>query len=217
MSILELETMRRRAHADMIAFNVDGTPEPKGSMRAFVPKGWTRAVVTSDNPDLKGWQATVRAEAIRQRPTLAEGAVDVTLSFRMPRPKALPKTKPVAHVTRPDVDKLARSVLDALTGVVWRDDSQVASLLCVKRYARLDEPMGVVIGVLPSVLEPRPVPAPPVAPDYAGRPMRALLTPDAPSAARPAPPAPSRTPRQARCAALLSAAAQGLAQAIDES
>lgn len=38
------------------------------------------------------------------------------------------------HVQRPDVDKLCRAILDALTGVVYHDDSQVISLSAVKQW-----------------------------------------------------------------------------------
>jgi crossover junction endodeoxyribonuclease RusA len=36
--------------------------------------------------------------------------------------------------SRPDIDKLARAVLDALTGVAFRDDSQVAKLDLLKLW-----------------------------------------------------------------------------------
>jgi Holliday junction resolvase RusA-like endonuclease len=38
----------------------------------------------------------------------------------------------------PDIDKLARAVLDALTGIVYEDDAQVASLVATKIYDSLD-------------------------------------------------------------------------------
>jgi Holliday junction resolvase RusA-like endonuclease len=37
-------------------------------------------------------------------------------------------------VTKPDTDKLIRSVLDALTGIVWTDDSQVVEILARKQF-----------------------------------------------------------------------------------
>lgn len=37
---------------------------------------------------------------------------------------------------RPDLDKLVRSVLDALTGIVYKDDSQVSELTASKRLVR---------------------------------------------------------------------------------
>lgn len=40
---------------------------------------------------------------------------------------------------RPDGDNLDKFLFDALTGVVWRDDSQVAWLLRSKSYTREEE------------------------------------------------------------------------------
>jgi Holliday junction resolvase RusA-like endonuclease len=37
-------------------------------------------------------------------------------------------------VTRPDVLKLARAAEDALTGIVWRDDSQIVHETLAKVY-----------------------------------------------------------------------------------
>lgn len=129
----------------MIAFDVVGRPEPKGSMRAFVRGG--RAVVTSDNPRLKAWQTTVThaAAAGRVHVEFVDEPVAIQLGFRLPRPKALPKRRDTPHTSRPDIDKLTRAVLDALTGEIWADDSQVAYLHVTKRYAQPDEPTGVSV------------------------------------------------------------------------
>lgn len=43
---------------------------------------------------------------------------------------------------KPDVDNLAKAIMDAMTGIVYEDDAQVVSLLCWKRYSR--SPMVVV-------------------------------------------------------------------------
>lgn len=134
-----------------VSFRVSAVPVPKGSLKAFTPKGWTRPVLTSTSRGLKDWASCIRAEAQRHVSSCAEGAVSVSLDFRLPRIKALPKTKPApAHTKKPDVDKLARAVLDALTGVAWRDDAQVTRLACTKRYASLEEPAGVIVQVHPS-------------------------------------------------------------------
>jgi crossover junction endodeoxyribonuclease RusA len=124
-----------------LVFRVFGIAQPQGSARAFMPKGARFPVVTSDNPHVKSWRHLVAAEASRAlkgRGVLIEGSVGVSASFFLPRPKALgTKTRP--HLTRPDVDKLARSCLDALTGVVFRDDSQVVQLSVSKHYAGVGE------------------------------------------------------------------------------
>jgi len=128
-----------------VAFVVNGTAQPKGSARAFVPLAWARAavrqgrapraVVTTDNPRSKDWEARVarRAQAVVAAGGGAfVGPVALAITFALPRPASVRRRAPT---TRPDVDKLARAVLDALTGVLYADDAQVVDLHTRKRYA----------------------------------------------------------------------------------
>jgi len=122
-----------------VTFTVLAIPRPQGSMRAWVPKGSTRAVLTSDNAGLKGWRNAVAVQAM----TVAAagqfvGPVAMVVHFTLPRPDSLPR-RIVAHVRKPDLDKLLRSVGDALTGVLYRDDSQVVELHARKLYAPAGE------------------------------------------------------------------------------
>lgn len=73
------------------------------------------------------------------------GPVSVRLDFVMPRPKSAPRRFTPPAVKRPDIDKLSRAVLDALTGICWHDDSQVIALTATKRLAEIDETAGVHI------------------------------------------------------------------------
>lgn len=123
----------------MLTFTAFGVPQPKGSARAFLPKGWTRPVVTSDNPRNKGWQAimaSAASAAIAQQPTfrILEEAAVLVATFHLPRPKAI-KDRNVPHTTRPDLDKLVRSAKDALSQVAWLDDSLVVEVRARKVYA----------------------------------------------------------------------------------
>lgn len=61
-------------------------------------------------------------------------SVYVWIAFYMPRPASLPKRQ-TDMVKRPDIDKLGRACLDALTDVCFEDDSQVINLYMYKRYA----------------------------------------------------------------------------------
>lgn len=121
----------------MSGFSVEGAAKPKGSTRAFIPKGWSRAIVTAASPKTKIWEKQVRLKAIQEGFSEQPGPFRVALQFVLPRPKRL-KENP-KHTTRPDVDKLSRCILDALTGVVWLDDAQVVALRASKRYARAGE------------------------------------------------------------------------------
>ena len=71
----------------------------------------------------------------------------------MRRPKTVKVRKRPLPIVKPDLDKLVRSVLDALSGVVFADDAQVTGLLTVKRYEQAGVPVGVQVHVLRSGAE----------------------------------------------------------------
>jgi Holliday junction resolvase RusA-like endonuclease len=72
------------------------------------------------------------------------GPIGLTLTFYMPRPQNhyrvkqccqyLKKDAPYFHIVRPDVLKMTRAIEDSLSGVVWNDDSQIASEHLLKQY-----------------------------------------------------------------------------------
>jgi len=128
---------------------VPGEPQPKGSTRAFVNKRTGRANVTNDNADTKPWQATVASfvrDNIGSAIPIPEGQVWIGLEFVMPRRKAEPKRVTPAHTRKPDVDKLARAILDSLTGLIYADDAQVVGFTRLfKRTAEIGEQPGVHI------------------------------------------------------------------------
>lgn len=135
-------------HGRLIAFDVVGEPQPQGSGRAFMPKGARFPIITSDNPRLKEWRTLVAYTAQQYVSESGQFAGGVTLRvvFQLPRPKSLPKHVHV-HTKRPDCDKLVRGIFDALTRVIWADDSQVVQVLARKVYAPLGLPPGVHIEV----------------------------------------------------------------------
>ena len=67
--------------------------------------------------------------------------VEVKIIAFMPIPRSWAKSKKSAafedqfpHTSRPDADNLAKTVLDALNGLAWDDDSQIVSLTVDKRF-----------------------------------------------------------------------------------
>ena len=118
-----------------VAFSVFGVAQTKGSARAFVRGG--RAVVTSDNPSLAKWESVVRSECqrvIEADPRLFDGAVQVTVTFHLPRPASVSVRKRPHPITRPDLDKACRGIIDPLNGVLIRDDAQVVAIIARKVY-----------------------------------------------------------------------------------
>jgi crossover junction endodeoxyribonuclease RusA len=88
------------------------------------------------------------------------GGVRVMLDFALQRPKSLPK-RTSQHLKKPDIDKLARAVLDALTGILYRDDSEVVRLDVTKRYAAPTEAPSVRITIMRAELAPLAHPSAP--------------------------------------------------------
>jgi Holliday junction resolvase RusA-like endonuclease len=138
-----------RVERDAVTIEVLGRPSPKGSMRAFVVgKVNPRAVITAGNDSvgLKLWAGLV-AEAARGamegRRIYVDTPLIVNITFRMTRPTGhvskatglILKSAPTWPAVKPDIDKLARSTLDALTGVVFDDDSRIVSLAATKIWA----------------------------------------------------------------------------------
>jgi Holliday junction resolvase RusA-like endonuclease len=128
-------------------FEVRGTPAPQGSKRGFVSKGGRVHVVEQQDARIKSWREAVRAEAQRAigGDDSLSGPVIVYARFYLPRPKSHYRTGRRAHELRPDaptwvakspdLDKLLRSTLDALTDAgAWLDDRQVAEVTASKAY-----------------------------------------------------------------------------------
>lgn len=131
------------------SFFVPGIPKPQGSKRAFVNPKTNRAVVVEDNKNVRDWRADVRAMAMDHADNrISEGPVNITLKFVMKRPVSTPKSRPTPPaIKKPDLDKLERAILDALTGILFTDDSQVTMLIGTKRIAEIDETPGCNITV----------------------------------------------------------------------
>jgi len=144
-----------------IDFFVPGIARPAGSKSAFLNKKTGKINVTHANPKTKVWMDSVKwfAMNVANRMILLDEAVRLELVFLYDRPKShfgtgrnagcLKRTAPLFYekTTTPDLTKVLRGVEDALTGIVWKDDSQVVQQVNIKRYCRGDEKHGVLITV----------------------------------------------------------------------
>ena len=67
----------------------------------------------------------------------ADGPVGVSVDVHRKLPKGRPlKVESESDTFKPDVDNIAKAVLDALNGVAFEDDSQVVCLRCYKHPRR---------------------------------------------------------------------------------
>lgn len=135
-----------------ISFTVIGTPQPKGSTRAFMRPGGRFPIVTSDNPKVKSWQKVVALGAIAARGAgvpVYLGAVQIDVMFYLQRPQRLARKATPVHIIRPDVDKLTRAIFDALIGICFEDDGQVVTVSASKAYAEAGAQPRATITVRP--------------------------------------------------------------------
>jgi crossover junction endodeoxyribonuclease RusA len=139
----------------VITLNVLGTPAPKGSSRPMLNRKTGKAFSfaggsKANEVKLQTWDGAVRASAATAvgsvtAPPFVETALEVEIIFRIARPAGhwgkgknagrLARSAPQHPHGRPDIDKLARSTLDSLTGIVFDDDSRIVSLRAAKAYA----------------------------------------------------------------------------------
>ena len=115
-----------------IAFQVTGKPVPKQSTRF----GNKRAYL---DPKIEAWQQAVTWEA-KAAAQMADwdmltGDVAARLIFYLPDRR------------RRDIDNLSKAVLDAMNGIIYKDDTQVQKLVVDKKVSR-DKP-GVFVIVRP--------------------------------------------------------------------
>lgn len=134
-----------------ITITVYGIPRPGGSKRGFIIRGGGRpdriAMTDASGEKGKDWRGDVKHAALKVTKAVTpfpSGPLHLTVTFYMPRLKSHYKANnpekgmrpdaPVYHTMKPDATKLLRSVEDALTGIVWKDDAQIAYQVVRKVY-----------------------------------------------------------------------------------
>lgn len=140
--MLDIAAVEAEPASPIIDIFIPGKPAPQGSKRHV---GHGRMVESSKA--VGPWRESIRW-ALARAPRFPEGApVRADLLFVMPRPGSTPRKGPRSTppaIRKPDLDKLARAVLDAVTSAgVWADDSCVTHLSARKRLARPEEAMGL--------------------------------------------------------------------------
>lgn len=121
-----------------VTMMIEGVAETKGS---WIPLGAGK--MKRDNPREKAWATHVAWVAkLMMRGKLIMGSALVTIDFVLP--------KAIGKKNQRDIDKLARSCLDAMTGIVYSDDENVRALVATKEVGsrpmaeiNVYEPLGV--------------------------------------------------------------------------
>ena len=123
-----------------VQFSIDAIPVPKGRPRYSARAGFVRTYTPKKTADYETIVRAAAQQAMTREPL--ETPTAVYLYIRLPIPKSYPKKRVAAclqglerPVKKPDIDNLAKSVLDGLNGTVYKDDGQIVSLHVTKVYA----------------------------------------------------------------------------------
>ncbi len=126
----------------IVRFTVPGEPKGKarprifqnsktGKSQALTPKG------TVNYENLVKWTYQNTLEAVK-----LEGEIEATITAMYPIPKAMTKKnrklieEGKLHPTKkPDLDNVAKLVLDSLNTIAYQDDSQIVRLVVEKHYS----------------------------------------------------------------------------------
>lgn len=119
-----------------VKFTIPGIPIPKARPR--VVKGHTYTPKKT-----KDYEALVKdVYALTVGEYLGDSAIVATIDLYFPIPESYSKSKrrriadgEIKHTKRPDVDNCAKSILDALNEVAYKDDAQIVESRITKHYA----------------------------------------------------------------------------------
>lgn len=117
-------------------------PKPKERPRAAIIGGHARIFTPKAT---EAYEKEIRAAWIKQNGNVPEEyPMRARIYFGLPIPKSETKKNKVQMLARkifptkkPDLDNMAKAVLDALNGVAYKDDCQIVTMLSKKNYAEV--------------------------------------------------------------------------------
>ncbi|OPX04938.1 RusA family crossover junction endodeoxyribonuclease [Geobacillus sp. LEMMY01] len=124
----------------MIKLIVYGEPVAQGRPRATTVNGRVRMYDPKKSRDFKHY---LKLAASKHRPEqLIEGPISLEVKVYKPILKSFSKKKKAAAeagqlrpISKPDVSNYLKLIEDALTGVIWKDDSQIIDCSISKYYS----------------------------------------------------------------------------------
>lgn len=127
----------------VIRFTANVVPHGKQRARTVMRGGYAHSYTPRETVDFEravgmACQAACKGVQMPENAPLMVGMV-----FYMPIPKSTPKrlrkrmeqTENVFHTRKPDTDNCAKSILDSIRGIAYKDDNQVAVMQATKVYS----------------------------------------------------------------------------------
>ena len=124
-----------------VCFTVEGEPKGKGRPRFRRTKNF---VQTYTDAKTKSYEQQIKDAAIRamgeSEPLETPLSVFLYVRFSVPKSYSKQRTKDCLsgkekHTKKPDIDNVAKQILDSMNDVVYKDDTQVIFLNVKKLYS----------------------------------------------------------------------------------
>lgn len=119
-----------------VRFTIPGRVRGKGRPRARIVAGHAHIHTDAKTASAEAMVRTMAAQAMDGAAVL-DGALHLTIVVNLNRPASWSKRKRAENpipTGKPDLDNVAKLLGDSLNGIVWRDDSQIASLHIGRRF-----------------------------------------------------------------------------------
>ncbi len=111
---------------------VPGKPEGKGVARVFHHKQLNRMMAMTPEKT-SNYMALIQHYAMLQRPAeLLDEPLELEFVAYSLKPKAAKKRK--YPTVKPDLSNIQKGLEDALSGIIFRDDALIVSVISKKRY-----------------------------------------------------------------------------------
>lgn len=124
-----------------IEFSIGGKSVPKARIRFSKHKIAYTPIKTKDYEKFVGYTARSAMSGIE---VIENAPVKVSINVFMQIPaswsnkkKHLELAKQLLPTTTPDIDNIAKSILDGMNGIVYKDDSLVTGLTINKQYSSI--------------------------------------------------------------------------------
>ncbi len=128
---------------------IPGEPVAQPRPKVSTKNGFPRAYTEQDHP-IHAFKQAVRLAWNGSINRCLTGPLSIEIVCWYSRPKSHSKIRRTARepkMSRPDIDNVAKGILDSLNGVAYIDDGQVYSLTVEKWYVGPEDTVGTWIEV----------------------------------------------------------------------
>ena len=125
-----------------VRFTVPGPPKGKARARTVRTRGGQAFSYTPEGTVLYENLIKISFSQTGERPFEADQSLHVFMTAYYPIPKSTSRKKKEEMIAghlrpakKPDIDNIIKSILDALNGVAYHDDTQVVAVFAEKYYS----------------------------------------------------------------------------------